>query len=375
MTVPLSPAEVEHPVSAVADGDLAARLRHAGRTARRTLYRAEVVLDLLRDLSASAETRGVAERLVAAAAVWLPLSRWAVVAPVMGPDGEFITGAGLPPEQEPAALDFGRAVLRENRTVAVRSLKTSRLVKNGPDVAALGFILQGRGAPVAALVGFDSSPSRTTPRLSKGALASMNALLGLGGFALDNALRIQRAEALSVTDDLTQLYNSRFLNQALHRETKRALRAARPLALLFVDLDGFKSINDAHGHLRGSAALVEAAAVIKASARETDIVARFGGDEFALVLPDTGSEGALAVGDRIRERIAGHAFLAAEGLQIRLSASVGVATLPEGGETSDALLQAADRAMYWVKDHGKNGIRLAPSGAVDPAAPADDRRG
>ena len=163
----------------------------------------------------------------------------------------------------------------------------------------------------------------------------------------------------SVTDDLTQLYNSRYLDQALHRETKRATRSGRPLSLLFVDLDGFKSINDAHGHLHGSRALVEAAAVIRKSARETDLVARFGGDEFALVLPETGVEGAQAVGDRIRERLAAHEFLSSEGLSIRLSASVGLATLPDVSMTAEGLLQAADRAMYWVKDHGKNGIRVA----------------
>jgi diguanylate cyclase (GGDEF)-like protein len=131
------------------------------------------------------------------------------------------------------------------------------------------------------------------------------------------------------------------------------------LSLLFMDLDGFKAVNDSHGHQAGSRALVEAAAVIRSSARETDIVARFGGDEFALVLPDTGRGGAVAVGERIRDKIAAHRFLTDEGLDIRLTASVGVATLPDVAASAEQLINAADEAMYWVKEHGKNGIYVA----------------
>ena len=154
------------------------------------------------------------------------------------------------------------------------------------------------------------------------------------------------------------------MNEALRRETKRASRNGRPLSLLFIDLDGFKSINDGHGHLCGSRALVEAAAVIRSSARETDVVARFGGDEFALVLPDTGGEGAYMVGERIREQIAAHVFLIPDGLALRLTASVGVATLPDAASSAEELIHAADAAMYLVKDRGKNGIQAA-------GAPAD----
>jgi diguanylate cyclase (GGDEF)-like protein len=231
--------------------------------------------------------------------------------------------------------------------------------------AVISFPLSCRGRRVGALVGLDRLASVREPRLSASILRAVRVLLEPASVALDNALLLKRAEALSVTDDLTHLYNSRYLNLVLRRETKRASRSGRPLSLLFLDLDGFKAVNDTYGHLFGSRALVEAAAVIRGSARETDVVSRFGGDEFALVLPDTGGEGAYAVGERIRERVAAHTFLAGDSLNLHLTVSVGVATLPDVAASAEELVQAADRAMYHVKESGKNGIHAA-------ATPADN---
>ena len=216
-----------------------------------------------------------------------------------------------------------------------------------------------RGRTVGALIGLDGGPAPGTPHLGTALLDTLGPLIEPAAIAIDNAVSLQRAEALSVTDDLTRLYNSRFLMLVLRCETKRTTRSASPLSALFIDLDGFKMVNDSHGHLCGSRALVEAAQVIKECARETDVVARFGGDEFAVVLPDTGTEGAEAVGQRVKERIAEHGFLAHEGFDIRLTASVGVATLPDVASTAEELLQASDRAMYQVKAEGKNGIVVA----------------
>ena len=149
------------------------------------------------------------------------------------------------------------------------------------EATVMGWPLVASGETVGVLVGLDHGRARRMPTLAPDLADALSRLVEPAAYALAHALRVARAEALSVTDDLTQLYNSRFLHDALRKETKRAVRSGWPLSLLFVDLDGFKRINDAHGHLLGSRALIEAASVIRRSARETDIVARFGGDEFA----------------------------------------------------------------------------------------------
>jgi diguanylate cyclase (GGDEF)-like protein len=330
---------------------------------RRKLARADVLADMIRAVNASFDPARVAETIVQHASEWVPVSAWLILAVDDSGRPRSMAARALPSGLDVSAQAVGEWILQRGDVFATADLSQDRRVAPGdapaPRAAALGFPLQSRGRTVGAIVGLDRVPSGREPKLAPATLKVFRAALEPAAIALDNALRVQKAEALSVTDDLTQLYNSRYLSQVLRRETKRATRSTRPLSLLFIDLDGFKAINDNHGHLFGSRALVEAASVIRASARETDVVARFGGDEFALVLPDTGSEGALFVGDRIRDRIAEHRFLEEDGLSITLTASVGVATLPDVAMTAEGLIQAADEAMYWVKDHGKNGIHVA----------------
>jgi diguanylate cyclase (GGDEF)-like protein len=350
--------------SPAASLDLAARLRAFQRTLRSRLERREALLDIVRAVNTSLEPTRIAELVVERAATWVPAPCWAMVSSDLSGQLSVLADRGLPSDLGPAVFRIAHWVMEEGGEFVAADLSKDPRVPDEAVATVMAFPLVSRGARVGALVAIDRMPSSREPRLSPAMLRAMRVLLEPVAGVLDNALQLKRAEALSVTDDLTHLYNSRYLNQVLRRETKRASRSGRPLSLLFMDLDGFKSINDRHGHLCGSRALVEAAAVIKVSARETDVVARFGGDEFAVVLPDTGGEGAYAVGERVRERIAAHHFLESEGLTIRLTVSVGVSTLPDVASSAEELVQAADTAMYQVKERGKNGIQAA-------AAPAD----
>lgn len=177
--------------------------------------------------------------------------------------------------------------------------------------------------------------------------------------ALANAVRIAEAERLSQTDDLTKLHNARYLRQFLLNEIRRARRYGSSVAALFLDLDDFKRVNDAHGHLAGSHVLMEMAAVILSSIRDTDAVARYGGDEFVIVLPDTQIELAGTVAERIREKIGSHLFSAGRNLKLSLTASFGVAAFPEHASSPQQLIAAADTAMYEAKAANKNCIRFS----------------
>lgn len=185
--------------------------------------------------------------------------------------------------------------------------------------------------------------------------------------ALANAVRIAEAERLSQTDDLTKLHNARYMRQFLLNEIRRARRYGSSVGALFLDLDDFKKVNDRHGHLVGSHVLMEVAAVILLSVRDTDAVARYGGDEFVIVLPDTGTELAGAVAERIRGKISKYEFTGGKRLKLSLTASFGVATFPYHASSPQQLIACADTAMYEAKAANKNCVRFAA--AVNPTPP------
>ncbi len=182
------------------------------------------------------------------------------------------------------------------------------------------------------------------------------------GLALRNLDRFAEVADLAYLDDLTHLFNLRYLQLALDREVKAAQQGGSPFSLLFLDLDYFKSINDTWGHLVGSRLLVEVARVLKGCVRDNDVVVRYGGDEYVVMLRGTDSGGALKVAERIRRTMETHQFLAREGFGVSLTTCIGVASFPEHAQDKATLLDFADRAMYRGKKSSRNVVYMAASG-------------
>ncbi len=169
--------------------------------------------------------------------------------------------------------------------------------------------------------------------------------VALGGALLDNARLFDRVHHLATSDPLTGLANYRSLMDVLDNEIQRSGRTGRPFAVLLLDLDGLKSINDRHGHLVGSQTLQRLANILRVHCRSIDTAARYGGDEFALVLPESGEAAAQQVAARIGER------LAHDSHEPVISVSVGIAVHPRDGGRVEELLRAADNALYAMKAH------------------------
>jgi len=172
--------------------------------------------------------------------------------------------------------------------------------------------------------------------------------------AFENYILYKKLEVESITDGLTGIYNYRFLIRSIKLEMKRASRFGYPFSFLMIDVDNLKEYNDHNGHLSGSRALRDIARVITESCREIDLVAKYGGDEFALLLPQTGLEGALRLGERMLKLIRRYKF---DGVTPGLlTCSIGLAVYPDDARTVETLIERSDAALYLAKSRGKNSI-------------------
>lgn len=204
---------------------------------------------------------------------------------------------------------------------------------------------------------FQASPQR--PQLSETDLSLKNTFAGQIGLSIANIRLREALRNQSIIDPLTGLFNRRYLEEILEREVRRASRSEQSLGLLMLDLDYFKKFNDTHGHEAGDTVLREVASFLKRSVRAEDVVCRFGGEEFVLILPLADLRIGQARAERIRSKLHELTILH-EGKSLGLvTMSVGVAVLPEHGRSSKALLEAADAALYCAKREGRDRVMVA----------------
>jgi diguanylate cyclase (GGDEF)-like protein len=213
-------------------------------------------------------------------------------------------------------------------------------------------------------------------------LKLLEALADFAAIALENARHMKRIHDLTITDDCTSLYNARHMSSILETEIYRSRRYNYEFSLLFLDLDHFKLVNDTHGHLVGSRLLAEIGDALKLHCRLIDFAFRYGGDEFVLLLPQTSKENALNVARRLHKLIRETVWLDKEGLQIHITASIGVAAYPHDSQTKEGVMHMADEAMYLVKNTNRDSVAAAHMGILrfDEAGleaasqPAENRR-
>jgi diguanylate cyclase (GGDEF)-like protein len=280
-----------------------------------------------------------------------------------GPDGQL---QSLERYELPSHAGISRWVLLEGQPVHVPDVDADPRYHPSMDslpglqtAAVLAAPLKVRDAVLGVLVAvnrLDATPFEPRHIRILSLLANQTAI------AIENGKLYRHAEQLAITDDLTQVYNYRFLKMALRREVKRAARFGQTFSLLMIDVDNLKHYNDQNGHLRGSEVLRTVAQILVREARSIDLVAKYGGDEFVVILPQTAREGAVVLADRVKSSVETTAFpLVPPGV---ITVSLGVATYPQNGITAGELLESADIALYAAKQSGKNRVR----GAGEPDA-------
>jgi diguanylate cyclase (GGDEF)-like protein len=256
---------------------------------------------------------------------------------------------------------FGRRI----SDVEARALDTGVVVDSfEDDLAALALPLRLRAGDQAAVVAVARSGAPFTPEERE----LVEYLAVQASTSIENVALHERAEEQAVTDALTGLANRRHFEDRLVEEVERSRRSHEPAGLLMIDIDNFKRVNDRHGHVAGDQVLREVADVLRETAREIDLAARYGGEELALILPGASLSGAGQVAERVRAAIEAREILVdGQPEPLRVTVSVGAAALGHGPEEARALVAAADEALYRAKRLGKNRTELAGSAARVPA--------
>ena len=282
--------------------------------------------------------------------------------------------AELQPSFELAGFPATRRVLEEKATIVVDvddpasdRAEVGFLVGTGDHVMVmLPLVAKGEAIGLVELISHD--PVEVDPAR----LDLARSMANEAAMALENAKLYEDARKLADHDHLTGFYNHRFLHERLGEELVRAQRSGAPMSLLMIDLDDFKLVNDTFGHLFGDRVLVWAAELIRSSLRLSDVPARYGGDEFAVILPDTSAAQAAAVVERMLAAFRDRAFASSTRGLVPVAASIGQATFPADARTGQDLIAAADEAMYRAKGSGGHAAARAGAGRRT-AAPVASR--
>lgn len=192
--------------------------------------------------------------------------------------------------------------------------------------------------------------------MSDYSIAFLHILADHAAIAIENARDVSRIQQLTITDDTTGLYNVRHLYDVLGRELKRCKKLRIPLSLAFLDLDHFKLVNDEHGHLIGSELLALTGSRLQELSRSQDVCFRYGGDEFVILMPETGAKDALELTTTLNRTLMKTPFLTKNGLKLKIGASVGLASAPDDGFAVHGIIGIADARMYQVKLHGRGQV-------------------
>jgi diguanylate cyclase (GGDEF)-like protein len=330
--------------------------------AKRTRDELSVLYDAAKAISSSLEMESVLEMLVQVPCRAFGYEYGAILL-VDEHTGDLVIEAthGYSPSTRGYRVASGKGitgwVLRMGKAEFVRDVREdARYIDVNRDVVAeiaVPLIREGR------VIGVFNIESTRPGALGERDVSILTALAGYATIAIQNARLFAQTEHLATTDGLTGLFNHRHLHQAMERMLERCRREERPLALIMLEIDNFKRYNDTYGHQRGDEVLRIVAEMLRKGSRATDIVARYGGDEFMIVLPDTGKDTAGDVGERLRRAIEAYPFRLGENIVTNVTLSVGIAASPDDGDTVDALVDAVDRAQYSAKRSGGNKVQSA----------------